>query len=98
MISHLDRRRLAMTFDSVEATRIVRVYHRAISRSEWTSLLECLNSLAIIVARRLIEEVRVAMVVEAEVGAEEEGDGNPRLTPPSAHWFPARHKICPRSD
>lgn len=84
MISHLDRRHLAMTSETREATRIVRACPRAISHFVWTSLLECRNSLLIIVARRPIEEVPVAMVVEAVVVVEEEGAGNPRLTPPSA--------------
>jgi hypothetical protein len=84
MISHLDRRRLAMTSDTREGTRIARACPRATSHSAWTSQLECQNFPPIIGARRLIEEVRVAMVEAAEVGVEEEGDGSPRLTPPSA--------------
>ena len=89
-----------MTFGSVEEeeTRIVRVHHRVISPFEWINLLGCLSILAIIAARRLIEEDQDAMVVEDEVGVEVAGDGNPRLTPPSGHWFQARHRICPRSD
>jgi hypothetical protein len=84
MTSHLDRRRLAMTSETREATRIARAYPRGTSHFAWINQLECQISPRIIVARRPIEEVRVAMVVEAEVGVEEEGAGNPRLTPPSA--------------